>query len=118
VDTREKIVPLEELRRRTTTGEWLAVVGLFDPLTALQATRVTEIGNGDGELAAIVLDEPGTLLSAEARAALVAGLRRVRLVSIARRDEWRHALGKAKVFEDRTHSDEFVKFVFERQNRG
>jgi hypothetical protein len=45
-------------------------------------------------------------------------LRRVRLVSIARRDEWRHALGKAKVFEDLTHSDEFVKFVFERQNRG
>ena len=42
-------MPLEELRRRTTTGEWLAVVGLFDPLTALQATRVTEIGNGDGE---------------------------------------------------------------------
>ena len=57
---------------------------------------MTEIGDGDGELAAIVLDEPGTLLTAEARAALVAGLRRVRLVSIARRDEWRHVLGKAK----------------------
>jgi hypothetical protein len=118
VDTREKIVPLEELRRRMAAGEWLAVVGLFDPLTALQATRVTEIGNGDGELAAIVLDEPDTLLTAEARAALIAGLRRVRLVSIARREEWRHALGRATIFEDRTHSDEFVKFVFERQNRG
>jgi hypothetical protein len=116
VDTREKIVPLEELRRRMATGEWRAVVGLFDPLTALLATRLTEIG--DGELAAIVLDEPGTLLTANARAALVAGLRRVRLVSIARRDEWRHVLGEAKIFEDRTHSDEFVKFVFERQNRG
>jgi len=87
-------------------------------LTALQATRVAEIGNGEGQLAAIVLDEPGTLLPAEARAALVAGLRRVRLVSIARRDEWPNVLGRAKVFEDRTHSDEFVKFVFERQNRG
>ena len=118
MDTREKIVPLEELRRRMATGEWRAVVGLFDPLTALLATRLTEIGDGDGELAAIVLDEPGTLLTAEARAALVAGLRRVRLVSIARRDEWRHALGEAKIFEDPTHSDEFVKFVFERQNRG
>ncbi len=118
MDTQEKIVPLDELRRRMATGEWMAVVGLFDPLTALQASRVAEIGNGDGELAAIVLDEPDTLLSAEARAALVAGLRRVRLVSIARRDEWRPALGQAKVFEDATHSDEFVKFVFERQNRG
>jgi hypothetical protein len=118
VDTREKIVPLEELRRRMGTGEWRAVVGLFDPLTALQATRVTEISDGDGELAAIVLDEPDTLLTVEARAALVAGLRRVRLVSIARRDEWRQALGQAKIFEDRTHSDEFVKFVFDRQNRG
>jgi hypothetical protein len=118
VDTREKIVPLGELRRHMANGEWLVVVGLFDPLTALQATRVTEVSNPDGELAAIVLDEPETLLSAEARAALVAGLRRVRLVSIARRDEWRHALGQAKVFEDRTHSDEFVKFVVDRQNRG
>jgi hypothetical protein len=116
VDTREKIVPLEELRRRMATGEWRAVVGLFDPLTALLATRLTEIG--DGELAAIVLDEPGTLLTANARAALVAGLRRVRLVSIARPDEWRHVLGEAKIVEDPTHSDEFVKFVFERQNRG
>jgi hypothetical protein len=79
---------------------------------------VTEVSNGYGDLAAIVLDEPDTLLSADARAALVAGLRRVRLVSIAQCDEWRHALGQAKVFEDRTHSDEFVKFVFERQNRG
>lgn len=118
MDTREKIVPLEELRRRVGAGEWLAVVGLFDPLTALQATRVAEIGNGEGQLVAIVLDEPDTLLPAEARAALVAGLRRVRLVSIARRDEWRNLLGQAKIFEDRTHSGEFVKFVFERQNRG
>ena len=111
-------MPLAELRRRMATGEWLAVVGLFDPLTALQATRVTEVSNGDGDLAAIVLDEPDALLSADARAALVAGLRRVRLVSIARREEWRGALGQAKVFEDPTHSDEFVKFVLERQNRG
>jgi hypothetical protein len=117
VDTREKIVPLDELRRRMATGEWMAVVGLFDPLTALQASRVAEISDS-GELAAIVLDEPDTLLPVEARAALVAGLRSVRIVSIARRNEWRPVLGQAKVFEDSTHSDEFVKFVFERQNRG
>jgi hypothetical protein len=79
---------------------------------------VTEIGDASGELAAIVLDEPGTLLTVDARAALVAGLRRVRLVSIARREEWRHALGQARIFEDQTHSDAFVQFVFERQNRG
>jgi hypothetical protein len=96
-------------------GEWRAVAGLFDPLTAALAKRLTEMGNGDGELAAIVLDEPGTLLTAEARAALVAGLRRVRLVSIARRDEWRQALGQIKVFEDPAHSGEFVQFVLDRQ---
>lgn len=111
-------MPLTELRRRMEDGEWLGVVGLFDPLTAVQAARVTELSKGDGELAAIVLDEPGTLLTADARAALVAGLRRVRLVSIARREEWRQALGQAKVFEDRTHSNEFIQFILERQNRG
>jgi hypothetical protein len=114
VDTREKIVPLEELRRRMAGGEWRAIAGLFDPLTAALAQRLTEIGN-DGELAAIVLDEPGTLLTAEARAALIAGLRPIRLVSIARRGDWQQAVGPAKVFEDATRSDEFVQFVLERQ---
>ena len=117
MDTREKIVPLEELRGRMAGGEWRVIVGLFDPLTAGQAVRLADVANGS-ELAAIVLDEPGTLLTAEARAALVAGLRRVQLVSIARREEWRGALGEAEIFEDPARSDEFVKFVLERQNRG
>jgi len=117
VDTREKIVPLEELRRRMAAGKWRAVAGLFDPLTAALAQRLTEIGNGGGDLAAIVLDEPGTLLTAEARAALIAGLRPIRLVAIARQQEWRQAVGEAMVFEDPTRSDEFVQFVLDRQNR-
>lgn len=108
-------MPLEELCRRMASGEWRAVAGLFDPLTAEAAQRLTEMGNGESQLAAIVLDEPGTLLTAEARAALIAGLRRVRLVSIARREEWRQALGQTKAFEDPARSEEFVKFVFERQ---
>ena len=115
MDTREKIVPLEELRRRMVSGKWRAIAGLFDPLTAEAAQRLTEMGIGDSELAAIVLDEPGTLLTAEARAALIAGLRRVRLVSIARREEWRQAVGESNAFEDPARSEEFVKFVFERQ---
>jgi hypothetical protein len=98
-------------------GEWRAVAGLFDPLTAALAQRLTEIANGGGDLAAIVLDEPGTLLTAEARAALIAGLRPIRLVSIARQEEWRQAVGGAKVFEDPARSDEFVRFVLDRQNR-
>lgn len=115
MDTREKIVPLKDLRQRMAAGEWRAVSGLFDPLTAALAERLMKIG--DGDLAAIVLDEPGTLLTAEARAALIAGLRRVRLVSIARRDEWRQAVGQIKAFEDPAHSGEFVQFVLDRQNR-
>jgi hypothetical protein len=118
VDTREKIVPLAELRQRMAAGKWQAVAGLFDPLTAALAERLTAIGNNGGEVAAIVLDEPGTLLTAEARAALVAGLRQVRLVSVARQEEWRHAVGSAKIVEEPTQSREFVEFVFERQNRG
>lgn len=117
MDTREKIVPLEELRRRMGAGKWRAVAGLFDPLTAALAQRLMEIGNGGGNLVAIVLDQPGTLLTAEARAALIAGLRSIRLVSIARQEEWREAIGEAKVFEDATRSDEFVRFVLDRQNR-
>jgi hypothetical protein len=97
-------------------GEWRAVAGLFDPLTAALAERLREIGNS-GEVAAIVLDEPGTLLAAEARAALIAGLRSIRLVSIARQEEWRQAVGEAKVIEDPARSDEFVRFVLDRQNR-
>ena len=117
MDTREKIVPLEELRRRMAVGKWRAVAGLFDPLTAALAQRLTEIRNGHGDLAAIVLDEPGTLLTAEARAALMAGLRPIRLVAIARQEEWRQAVGEVMVFEDPTRSDEFVQFVLDRQNR-
>jgi hypothetical protein len=123
VDTREKITLLEDLPRRMGAGEWLAVVGLFDPLTATQAARVAEIGKAGRGLLAIVLDDPDTLLAADARAALMAGLRDVRLVCVAKAGEWGAALGSlgVKIFEDagaeRARSAEFVEFVLERQSR-
>ena len=124
MDTREKIVPVADLRRRMGAGEWLAAVGLFDPLTAAQAARLADMQNGCGNLLAIVLDEPDTLLTADARAALIAGLRGVRLVAVARTDEWKEALAglRVKILDDgqaeRIRSREFVEFVFARQSSG
>src|SRR6266851_5713547 len=97
MDTREKIAPLDDLPRRMAEGEWVVVVGLFDPLTATQAERVAEIRKRGEGLLAIVLDDPDTLLAADARAALMAGLRDVRLVCVARAGEWRAMLSSSRV---------------------
>jgi hypothetical protein len=102
-------------------GEWLAVAGFFDPLTAEQARRIAAFETGGRGLLAIVLDEPDTLLTAEARAALVAGLRTVRLVTVAKPGEWRGVIGqdaRVEISEDdageQRRSAEFVRFVVER----
>ncbi|HLH03281.1 MAG TPA: hypothetical protein VKX25_10955 [Bryobacteraceae bacterium] len=115
MDTREKIVSVEEI-----SGEgWLAVAGLFDPLTLEQAERVATIAGRQPERRLLAVVEPGngTLLSAEARAALVAGLREVSAVVIAEPDAIRaHGI---EVEEDlpgeKQRSEQFVQFVLARQ---
>jgi hypothetical protein len=122
LDTREKIVELSEAAKQFSTGEWMIVPGLFDPLTATQAKRLDAFTENGRKLAAIVLDNEQTLLSARARAALVAGLRSVNLVVIADPREWPAMLPASphiRVVEDQqseaARSAEFVQFVIGRQ---
>jgi hypothetical protein len=122
VDTREKIVPLKKLASRMAGHSWLAVTGLFDPLTATEAKRLAAAGCNGRKLLAVVLESDDALLEAEARAALVAGLRIVDLVTIAATPDWRRAvppdmeLGIIEdVAADRARSAQFVRFILDRQ---
>jgi hypothetical protein len=124
LDTREKILPVESLRALMVEDNWVAVAGLFDPLTAVQATRLAEVAQSTGrKILAIVLESENTLLRADARACLMAGLREVRAVVVAKTDEWRLAIppdSKTNVVEDmgaeKARTAEFVQFVFTRQS--
>ncbi len=114
---------LENAPRRLAQGEWLALVGLFDPLTAVQARRLAGFRARGRNILTLVLEYPGALLSAEARAVLVAALRDVDLVSIASLETWKSALansGAVEILEDlpgeRARSAEFVRFVLDRQS--
>jgi hypothetical protein len=120
LDTREKIVPVEQLTARLSGSEWLAVVGTFDPLTLSQAERLAEVsGNGKSILAVV---EPGTncLLPVEARAVLVAALKSVRLVVVGQSSELPQ-LPQLQTMSDpegeRKRSSAFVEHVRGRQNR-
>jgi hypothetical protein len=122
LDTREKIVELSEAGKQVSTGKWTIVPGFFDPLTAVQARRISALNESGRKLAAIVLNTKQTFLSADARAALIAALRGVDLVAIAHDEEWRAAFGFSKdvrVVEDpqgeATRSADFVQFVIRRQ---
>jgi hypothetical protein len=118
LDTREKIVALEDLPARLGTGQWLAVVGRFDPLTLPQAQRIAKLG-GDGR-AILGVVEPGEdcLLPAEARATLVAALRAVQLVVISEAGSLpadAHMEIVADEEGERKRSAEFVEFIAKRQ---
>ncbi len=123
MDTREKIVPLDKVAALLGTAPWVAVVGVFDPLTAVQACRLADISRNSGrEIFAIVLEAHDTLLPADARAALVAALRVVQLVTTAEPQGWRSTLAgntDIRIIEDaeeeRTRSAEFVQFILDRQ---
>ena len=123
MDTRSKILSLEALSDVLATGDWVAVVGLFDPLTAEQAERLARLRGGWRKLLAVVLRGEGALLAVEARAALIAGLREISAVIIADGQDWRRAISgnpRVEIVEDaegeRARSAEFVQFVLNRQN--
>jgi hypothetical protein len=119
LDTREKIVTAEQLPNLDGSAEWTAVVGLFDPLTATQARRLH-----GRNLLAVVLDVPDTLLPAAARAELVAALRNVSAVLIAKPETWRSQVPAfcstiiEDLDQDRNRTAEFVDFVLDRQRNG
>jgi hypothetical protein len=112
VDTRKKIVAIDCLPALLAGGEWKVIAGLFDPMTAAQARRIARESEGGRKLLAVVLDEGETLLPAAARAALVAGLRAVDAVIIARAEQWAAPL--EELDGERARTAEFVRFVIDR----
>jgi hypothetical protein len=122
LDTREKIVPVDRLPSMLGATDWVVVVGLFDPLTAVEARRLADLASGNRKLLAIVLDSEDALLSVNARAELVAALREVNLVASAKPERWRSILPIAANLQivedpegDKARSAEFVQFVMNRQ---
>lgn len=125
MDTREKILSVESLPAILAETEWIAIAGLFDPLTAVQANRLARLANNNGhsrKLLAVVLEGEGTLLPAQARAILVAALREVNAVVITASNRWRQNLsesGHLQIVEDmegeKIRSAEFARFVIRRQ---
>lgn len=88
MDTRSKIVAfpeaLAQIEARLGRGEALRVVtGHFDPLLGAHARRLEEIAASDGRPLVVITEPDHPLLSAEARAVLVAALDAVELVTIA-----------------------------------
>lgn len=83
MDTREKIIPAEQLAAKLGSGEWLAVAGKFDPLTLAQAERLAQAGSNGKAILAVVEPATDSLLPVEARAILVAALKSVQLVVAA-----------------------------------
>jgi bifunctional ADP-heptose synthase (sugar kinase/adenylyltransferase) len=75
LDTRKKILGLEEVLQRTEGLKVRWVRGSFDPLLAAHARMLEEISSADSILAVALNDPSGPLLAMRARAELVAGLR-------------------------------------------
>ncbi len=121
MDTRDKIVALEQLPGLLTSGTWAVVAGTFDPLTLVQAERLSALSEIGERTLAVVLSEPETLLTADARAALVAALRSVDAVVLADRG-WHSILPpdcELRIIDDmpeeRARTRDFVEFVKSRQ---
>ncbi len=117
MDTREKIVGRESVEALLASGEWTVVTGLFDPLTLTQARRLAKAADGGRKILAAVISDANTLLPAQARAELVAGLRSVDAVVIANPEQIR--MPGVHIEEDaaaeRERSADFVRFVLRRQ---
>jgi hypothetical protein len=122
LDTREKILSVNELEALLGSGEWVIAVGQFDPLTTAQAKRLSAFHHHGGKLLAIVLEGTQALLSGNARATLIAALRDVDAVMVAERDCWPAAIpddAHVRVVEDAegeaARSADFVRYIVERQ---
>jgi hypothetical protein len=120
LDTRRKIVPLQQAETLLQRGAWTVIVGWFDPLTAVQARRIAS--HKSGQTLAVVLESLDTLLPAEARCNLVAALRSVDLVAQADEHNWRsiafqnaHVHVINDVQAEKRRSQDFVELIISRQ---
>jgi len=82
LDTREKIVPVEQLAGHLAKGQWLAAAGTFDPLTLSHAEWLAALSEKGKSVLGVVESGEGCLLPVEARAVLVAALKSVQLVVV------------------------------------
>lgn len=73
VDSRTKIVPVEEARRMAALGARI-VAGTFDPLLASHAEQLRDLKRERVLLVVAIADPENPILPARARAELVAGL--------------------------------------------
>lgn len=94
--------------------------GSFDPMTALQASRLRGYAEIKRNLAVVVLDRPGTLLDSSSRTLLVAALRCVSAVAVATLEQFRKATFHCETVpyneaEDRRWSEEFIEFIASRE---
>ncbi|MBV8707768.1 MAG: hypothetical protein JO028_11315, partial [Acidobacteriaceae bacterium] len=119
MDTREKIIPLRQAKAVLDNGIWTVIVGLFDPLTASQARRIETCKRGG--ILVVVLENPDTLMPANARCHLVAALRSVNFVAEATEHEWRSvAIGNENIKvvdnleEEKRRSQDFIDLVASR----
>jgi hypothetical protein len=117
MDTREKIVSGERFSELLRQGNWVVLVGTFDPLTAEQTQRVAGSAAEGRKLAVVIERGEGPLLPAEARAALVAALRNVDAVvlsyALAELPSGVTVLRDAEGERERTRA--FREFVLRRQ---
>ena len=120
MDTRSKIVEGAECAARLeqckAARPGLRVVsGFFDPLLAWHAERLAAARNGASALAVVVLEPPQPILSARARAELVAALAAVDLVLLPSGQ----AAAAAEIRiedEDLARRAAFIEHVRERQS--
>ncbi len=124
MDTRTKIIPCDDIASLVGFDKWTAAVGTFDPLTATQASRLAELRGSGRKLLAVVLDEEDTLLTAEARGALVAALLDVDAVTVVKADHLSSLRRNPQLTViidpegEKLRTAEFVEFVLRRQGLG
>jgi bifunctional ADP-heptose synthase (sugar kinase/adenylyltransferase) len=76
VDTRTKIVPTQQAANIAASGA-IVVSGYFDPLLAWHASRLAELKRSGAPLLVLITASEKPILTARARAELLAGLRTV-----------------------------------------
>ena len=104
MDTRSKIISLEEARRRASDSPALWVAGHFDPLLAEHARKLRERAAPGQTLVVEITNPENPLLPQRARAELVAALEAVDYV----------VLGNGAHSSDASITERFIQHVLQR----
>ena len=110
MDTRTKIIDAGQARLIAAQGATV-VSGYFDPLVASHAERLAELKNDDARLLVLIATATDAILTARARAELVAGLAAVDYVCETADDVAPH------LSLEREHTDRLAKLIEHVQTR-